>query len=110
MTAIRFSRVDGAHATVVGAGTAAAGAAALVEATNFLTSETGQTAFILPAQAQSGMVVKGGTVAALVYPSTGGAINGASVNASFSVTAAKTAIFTPLNDGTGLNWLATLSA
>lgn len=112
MPAFKFARADGAHATVVGVGTAQTGAAPLVEGTNYLTSETGQTAFILPALQAEGspIVVRGGTVAALVFPPVGGAINALAANASFSVTAAKTAMFVPVADGTGLKWIAILSA
>ena len=112
MPAFKFARADGAHATVVGVGTVVGAAAALVEGTNYLTSETGQTAFILPSKQAEGspIVVRGGTVAALVFPPTGGIVNAGAVNASFSVTAAKTAVFFPVNDGTGLNWIAVLSA
>lgn len=110
MTAFKLARADGGHATVVGAGTAQSGGTAIVEKTNLLTSETGETAFVLPANHTGSIFVKAGTVAALVFPPVGGAVNGGSVNASFSVTAAKTAVFAPIDDGTGLNWMAVLSA
>jgi hypothetical protein len=110
MPAIKLGRADGTHATVVGVGTTQSGAAAIVEGTNFLTSETGQTGFILPANAQAPIVCKVGTVAASIFPSTGGSINGAAANAVFSATAAKTVMLVPLNDGLGINWFAVLSA
>lgn len=111
----RLGRVDGgAHATVVGIGTTQTGAAPITSATNNLTSETAQTAFLLPDKQPSGstITVFVGTVAALVYPSPGGKINGGAVDASFSATAAKSAVFTPLDDADsdGTNWFATLSA
>lgn len=112
MPSFKFARADGAHATVVGVGVAQVGAAAIVEGSNALTSETGQTGFVLPANYTAGspIVCRVGTVAATVYPSTGGTINGAAVNAVYSATAAKTVIFMPLLDGTGLNWYAIQSA
>jgi hypothetical protein len=103
-----FGRADGGSATVVGVGTAASGAAAIVESTNFLTSETGQTAFILPAKRPVGapITLRVGTVAALIFPPTGGKINGGTTDASISATAAKTCVMIPINDGTGLNWMS----
>lgn len=111
----RFGRADGgAHATVVGVGTAQSGAAALTSATNYLTSETGATGFLLPDKHPAGspIVVWGGNVTALVFPSPGGKINGEAANASFGVTNGKSCIFTPLDDSDsdGTNWIATLSA
>ncbi len=111
----RFGRVDGgAHATVVGVGTTQTGAAPITAPTNNLTSEVGQTAFLLPDKHPAGspIVCFVGTVAALIFPSPGGKINGGAVDASFSATAAKSVILTPLDDSDsdGTNWFATLSA
>ena len=112
MPSFKFGRADGGHATVVGAGTTQATGTAIVEQTNYLTSETGQTAFVLPDKQAPGspIVCKVGTVAALIFPPSGGKINNGSVDASFSATAAKTVLLMPIDDGTGLNWLAVLSA
>lgn len=118
MTAgIRFARSDGGNAavpTVVGVGVAQTGAAAITEPFNFLTSETGQTGFVLPASwPQGGMpiVCKVGTVAATIYPATGGTINGAAANAVFSATAAKMVTLYPLSDGSAVtNWFAVQGA
>lgn len=111
-TTLKFGLATGAHATVVGVGVIQAGAAAITEQTNALTSETGQTGFILPASWPAGSPIwcRVGTVAATIYPPVGGKINGAATNAVFSATAAKTVLLMPLDDGTGLNWFAVLSA
>jgi hypothetical protein len=113
MPGFKFGRADGGHATVVGEGTVIGAATPIVENTNYLTSETGETAFQLPAKHPSGspIVVRGGTVAALVFPGTGGIINALAADASFSVTAAKTAVFYPVdNSDTVTDWIAVLSA
>jgi hypothetical protein len=108
MPGFKFGRADGSHATVVGAGTAQSGAASIVEHTNYLTSETGQTAFILPANhpVGSAIVCRVGTVAALIYPPVGGKINNGSANASVSVTALKTVALFPIEGTSGLDWMA----
>lgn len=112
MSSFKLGRADGAHATVVGVGVIQSTGTPIIEQTNFLTSETGLTGFILPANQAPGSPItcKVGTVAATIYPPVGGSINGAAVNAVFSATAAKTVTLMPLNDGTGLNWFANLSA
>lgn len=114
MPGFKFGLATGdTHATVVGVGTAQSGAASIVAHTNYLTSETGQTAFVLPSRHPVGspIVVRGGTVAALVFPAVGGKINALADDASFSVTAAKTAVFYPVDDNdTVTNWIAVLSA
>jgi len=113
MPSFKLGRADGGHATVVGVGTTQSGAAAIVEATNLLTSETAQTGFILPAAHPIGspIYVKVGTVAATVFPAVGGKIDNAAVDAVRSVAAAKSAVFMPLNDGSAVtNWLCVVSA
>lgn len=112
MPAFKLARADGVHATVVGVGVIQATATPIVEQTNALTSETGLTGFILPANqaAASPIVCRVGNVAATIYPSLGGTINGAATNAVFSATAGKVVTFMPLADGLGLNWYANLSA
>lgn len=113
MPSTTLGRFDGGHATVVGVGTAQSGAASIVEATNLLTSETGQTGFVLPAYwpAGSPIVVKVGTVAATIYPASGGKIDNAAANAVRSVAAGKSALFMPISDGdTVTDWLCVVSA
>lgn len=109
MPDFKLQRADGAFATVVGVGVVVGAAAAIVEGVNKLTSETGQTAFILPAKQGGPIVCQGGTVAALVFPPTGGTINGGSVDASFSLTAAKVCVFYPV-PGSTINYIAHLGA
>ena len=113
MPSFKFARADGGHATVVGVGTAQVGAASIVESTNYLTSETGQTGFVLPASWPAGtpIVVRVGTVAATVYPALGGKIDNAADNAVRSVAATKSAMFMPLADGAAVtSWLCVVSA
>jgi hypothetical protein len=106
----KLARADASTvATVVGVGTVVGAAAAITEGVNRLTSETGQTAFILPARQSAPIVVRGGTVAALVFPPTGGIINALTADASFSVTAAKVCVFYPV-PGSEIDYIAHLGA
>jgi len=71
--------------TIAGVGTAQVGAAAIpAQTTNVLaTTAVGQTALVLPADAeleQWYMVTNSTATAALVFPPTGGAINAAGAN------------------------------
>jgi hypothetical protein len=93
------------------AGTAQATATALTGSHNVLTTAAGETACVLPAKYPVGspIVVRNNTAtAALVFPPVGGAINGGSANASFSVAQNKPTIF--LAAPNGLDWVAVLSA
>ena len=76
--------------TLAGVGTAQSGAAAIKKGvTNILaTTTTGQTAFVLPSDAELEVaysVVNSTSDAALVFPPTSGTINAASQNASVSI-------------------------
>lgn len=89
-------RIGGTIATAVaGVGTAQTGAAAITGTVNSVTTASGQTAFILPLHNPGRTVEIYNTSAttALVYPPVGGAIQGGSTNASFSVAQNKGAIF-----------------
>jgi hypothetical protein len=113
MPGFKLARADGGYAVVVGVGTAQGGAASIVEATNLLPSETAQTGFVLPAKHPIGSLifVKVGTVAATVFPASGGKIDNAAADAVRSVAAGKSAVFVPLDDGsTVTNWLCVVSA
>lgn len=113
MPGTRFGRADGGHATVVGVGTTQTGATPIVESTNFLTSETGQTGFILPAKWPAGtpIVCRVGTVAATIFPAVGGKINAGAADAVYSATAGKQVIFFPWADGSEVtNWFAVQGA
>jgi len=113
MPSFQLGRADGSHATVVGVGTTQSGAASIVAGTNYLTSETGQTGFVLPASHPAGspIYVKVGTVAATVFPASGGKIDGAADDAVRSVAAGKSAVFIALDDNDSVtNWLCVVSA
>lgn len=58
------------------------------------------TGAILPAGNEPFIVINGGVNALSMYPPVGGAINGGTANAAFSVTAGKTALF--INSGTAI--------
>lgn len=115
--AFSFGRVDN-RATVTssvdavtGVGTAQSGAAALTGAINIVTTSAGQTAVLLPSSHPPGsplLVRVTSATAALVFPPTGGTINGGSANASFSVAQNKPTLFYVAENG--LDWLAVLSA
>ncbi len=76
------------NTALAGVGTAQSGAAAIK--TNLITGTTasGQTAFVLPSNAElmvPYIVVNTSATAALVFPPSGGAINAAGSNASVSI-------------------------
>lgn len=104
---------NGNDVIATGVGVAQVGAAPLTGGINQITSPTGATAFILPQNAGPGAAIvvanaTGSTAAALVFPPVGGAISRAAANASFSVAAAKAAIFYPHPNG--LDFTVVLSA
>lgn len=74
--------------TVAGVGTSQSGAAAITTTATLGTTAGGATAFVLPADAElwtGYFFVNTSATAALLFPPTGGAINGGSTNASISV-------------------------
>lgn len=93
-----------------GVGTAQAGAAPLIGTINQVTTAGGQTAFLLPATQPIGtsvVVYVSTATAALVFPPTGGNINEAAANASFSVAQARPISF---NRVSTTKWIALYSA
>jgi len=96
---------------VTGVGTAQSGAAPLTGAMNVVTTASGQTAVLLPANHPVGspIVVRvTSATAGLVFPPTGGAVNGGSANASFSVAQNKPTVF--FAHPNGIDFTAVLSA
>lgn len=96
--------------TAAGAGTAQSGATAIK--TNFVTATTagGQTAFILPANAELQVpyrVVNTSATAALVFPPVGGAINAAGTDASVSIAQNLAREFTRVS---ATRWISFLTA
>lgn len=74
--------------TVAGVGTAQSGAAPIRVNNVLATTASGQTAFVLPANAELEVpyiVTNSSATAALVFPPSGGAINAAAANASVSI-------------------------
>lgn len=74
--------------TLAGVGTAQVGGAAIKVNNILATTAVGQTAFVLPSDAELEipyMVVNSTATAALVFPHSGGAINAASADASVSI-------------------------
>ena len=110
--AFSLARFDnGGVDAVTTIGVAQVGAAALTGAVNLLTTAAGQTAAVLPANAAYGspVIVRVGTAtAALIFPPTGGSINGAAANASFSVAQNKPTLF--FCHPNGIDYTAVLSA
>lgn len=79
-----------------GVGTAQATATPITTNFTVLTTSTGQTAFVLPTVAAGSgpyIVSNANSDTALVFPPSGGTIQGGSANASFSVAQNKTAMF-----------------
>jgi hypothetical protein len=114
---ISFARVDqrgtGSASTtaVTGVGTAQVGAAALTGAFNIVTTASGQTAVVLPANypAYTPLIVRvTSATAGLVFPPTGGTINGGSANASLSVAQNKPCVLMCADDG--LSWIGVIGA
>lgn len=96
---------------VTGVGTAQVGAARLTGALNVVTTAVGQTAVLLPTSwpVSSPIVVRvTSATAGLVFPPTGGSINGGSANASFSVAQNKPTVF--FAHPNGIDYTAVLSA
>lgn len=74
--------------TLAGVGTAQSGAAAIRVNNILATTASGQTAFVLPADAELEVpyvVTNSTATAALVFPPSGGTINAGSANASASI-------------------------
>lgn len=74
--------------TISGVGTAQSGAAAINVNNVLATTAVGQTAFVLPANAELELpysVTNSSATAALVFPPTGGTINAGAANASVSI-------------------------
>lgn len=114
---ISFARVDMRGTTasptsaVTGVGTSQSGSAALTGAFNVVTTSAGQTAVQLPASypAYTPLIVRvTSATAGLVFPPTGGTINGGSANASLSVAQNKPTIFMVADDG--LTWVGVIGA
>lgn len=114
-----FSRVirDLAHmygsgtleqATIAAAGSAQGSAAALTALTNIITGASGSNGVILPAGAvnlQVTVINTSASNALLVYPDSGGTLNGGAANASASLAAKKGATYVcTANAGTSAWW------
>lgn len=115
--AISFGRVDNRGTTssptsaITGVGTAQVGGAALTGAFNVVTTSAGQTAVVLPANypAYTPLIVRvTSATAGLVFPNSGGTINGGSANASLSVAQNKPTILMCADDG--LTWVGVIGA
>lgn len=115
--AISFARVDqrgtstSPTSAVTAVGTAQSGAASLPGAFNVVTTAVGQTAVVLPASypAYTPLIVRvTSATAGLVFPPTGGTINGGSANASLSVAQNKPCVLMCADDG--LTWVGVIGA
>lgn len=96
--------------TKAGVGTAQATATPITSNFTIATTAVGQTAFRLgtfPGGAGPFMFVNTTATAALVFPPTGGTVQGGAANASFSVAQNKPVMFYTTGGG---NWYANLSA
>lgn len=74
--------------TLAGVGTAQSGAAAIRVNNTLATTAGGQTAFVLPSDAELEvpyLITNSSATTALVFPPTGGTINAAAANASVSI-------------------------
>lgn len=115
---ISFARVDqrsgsttSPTSAVTAVGTAQVGAASLPGAFNVVTTAVGQTAVVLPASypAYTPLIVRvTSATAGLLFPPTGGTINGGSANASVSCAQNKPVICMVADDG--LTWVAVIGA
>lgn len=92
--------INGQYVAVpAGVGTTQSGATPITGDINTIgTSSAGNTAFLLPNDAIAGdcidvMVLSTVTASALVFPSTGGTINGGAANASITMAASTSATF-----------------
>lgn len=104
------ARLGFTASTKTGVGTAQAGAAALTGNLTTLTTSGGATAFVLPAAiAGAGPIIvwNPSATTALIYPPSGGAIQGGSTDAAFSVAQNKTAAFFKVS---ATAWAALLTA
>lgn len=112
--AFSFGRADGQGGSVdavTAVGVAQSGSAPLTGMVNIVTTSAGQTACLLPtnwAQGSPLVVRVTSATTGLVFPPTGGAINGGSANASFSVAQNKPTLF--FAHPNGIDWTAVLSA
>jgi hypothetical protein len=98
-------RLGNTPATLAGAGTAQTGAAQLHTPVTLATPTGGQTAYLLTSTFSTGRPLyfwnTSATVTALVFPPSGGTINGGSANASVSVPPLSGALF-QLENGSGV--------
>ncbi len=97
--------------TVAGVGTAQSGAGSIKKwTTNVLaTTSSGQTALVLPSDAEIGqtfLVTNSTATAALVFPPSGGAINAAGADASVSIAENLARTFTRLSSTRWVSFLA----
>lgn len=102
--------VGGTAAGLTATGSSQTDALAITASNNQFSTVAPSTGAILPSFAQPGDVCRvynNGANTLSVYPPTGGAINGGSTNAAFSVAAGKSAQFTML---TSTAWGSILSA
>jgi len=102
--------IEGATTAIAGVGTAQSGAAALPGAINIVSAASGQTAFVLPSNYPLNCplyIINTSAVAGVVYPASGGSINGGSANASKALSANDTSVF--IQYGTNL-WGSALGA
>lgn len=94
--------------TKVGTGTAQTGAVPITSSSTRLTTASGQTAAVLSATAplNRGYLVNVTTsTTGLVFPPSGGNINGGTLNASVNVAQGQTRFFMRLNQTDWLSWI-----
>ena len=111
-TRFSFGRFDnGGVDAITAVGTTQSGSAALTGAINVVTTSAGQVGTALPVNHTVGspIVVRvTSATASTVFPPTGGSINGAAANASFSVAQNKPTVF--FAHPNGIDFTAVLSA
>lgn len=110
MPAALASRLGNNPASIAGVGTVQTGAANIAAPVALITPASGNTAFILTSSFSTGRPVwvwnQSTTLTALIYPPSGGSINGAATNAAVELPPLSSAVFQLLN-GSGVaaeNW------
>lgn len=96
--------------TLAGVGTAQSGAAAIRTTNTTLTTSSGQTAAILPSDAElylAHLVRNSSSTAGLVFPPSGATINAASADASVSIAQNLARVFIRVG---ALTWISFLTA
>ena len=96
LSSMQLSMTVGGVEYVTGTGTAQSGAAPLIGAVNVVTAASGQTAFLLPTGYPIGsplFIINTSAVAGVIFPASGGTINGGSANASKALSANDTSTY-----------------